>query len=248
MVQFSWEVHRHRRGQLSILLEGLRGWTAAGTYDGGMRISRVGILVVAALAGGALAGVLLSMAQAEPGRDVVGPISAVSPSLPIDPLPTTRPDADTPALQPGLSYEGSQLGANGFEVDVRTPVGWKRIALASDEAKWVVPGNRRNTFVLRIEQVDSQRQTIEVIKAQRITDLRALTGDFRLVQETETSVEVVYVDDNGLTKYGNLRWIPNPDPDVDQALVEISATGRERDQPGLVDLIARVGNGIEARL
>ncbi len=213
-----------------------------------MRGAVVGVVGVAALAGGAVAGVLLSMAQAEPGSETAAPVPAVSPSIPVDATPGPRPDPNTAALEPGLEYESSLLGANGFEITVRTPVGWKRIPLASDEAKWVVPDNRLNTFQLRIEQVDSQRQSIDVIKAQRIIDLQLVTRDFRLVQETDTGIQVVYVDKTGLTKYGNIRWIANPDPDVDQALVEISATGRERDQPGLVDMITTVAAGIEARL
>lgn len=212
-----------------------------------MRGAVVGALVVATLAVGAAGGTALSIAVAEPGRDATGPVAAVSPSIPVDPAPVRRPDPDTPALEPGLGYADATIGAGTFAVAVRVPVGWKRIDLASDEAKWVMPGNRRNTFVLRIEQVDGQRQSIAVIKAQKIADVRRLTEDFRIVQETDTSVQLVYVE-NGLVRHGNVRWVANPDPGLDQALVEISANGRERDQPGLLDLITRVGNGIEARL
>ena len=212
-----------------------------------MRGAVVGAVAGATLAAGAALGALLSMAQAEPGRDVAVPVPAVSPSIPVEPAPVRRPDPDTPALQPGLVYGNDTVGAGSFAVAVRVPIGWKRIDLASDEAKWVVPGNRRNTFVLRIEQVDGQRQSIDTIKAQKIADLRRITEDFQLVEETATSIQVIYVED-GLVRHGNVRWVANPDPQLDQALVEISANGRERDQPGLLDLITRVGNGIEARL
>ncbi len=212
-----------------------------------MRGAVVGVVSTAALACGAVAGVLLSMAQAEPAGEQAAPVPAVSPSVPVDPAPFHRADPDTPALQPNLVYENGKIGAGSFSLDIRTPVGWKRIDLASDEAKWLVPDNRRNTFVLRIEQVDGQRQSIATIKEQKKADLDRLTTDFRVVQETDTSLQVVYTDD-GLVRYGNVRWIANPDPKIDRALVEISANGRERDQPGLVDLITRVGNSIEARL
>lgn len=58
---------------------------------------------------------------------------------------------------------------------------------------------------------------------------------------------LVYVD-NGLTRYGNLRWIEDPDPRSDQALVEVAANGRERDQAGLLDLLGYVSHSNEARL
>ncbi|WP_248583577.1 hypothetical protein [Nocardioides sp. InS609-2] len=213
-----------------------------------MRGAVVGVVSVAALACGAVAGVLLSMAQAEPADDVAAPVPAMSPSLPVDPAPLARPDADTPALQPGLTYVDDMIGANGFEVKLRSPEGWTKVIIGAAEAKWVVQGNRLNTFLLRVESVESQRQSVERIKSERIEDLRRLTKNFRLVQETETSIQIIYVDDNGLTKYGNVRWIDDPDPDSDQAVVEIAANGRERDQPGLLDLITRVGNSVEARL
>lgn len=213
-----------------------------------MRGAVVGVVSAVALACGAVAGVVLSMAQAEPADDVAAPVPAVSPSLPVDPAPFLRADTDTPALQPGLTYADDEIGANGFEVRLRSPVGWTKITIGPAEAKWVVQGNRLNTFLLRVESVESQRQSVERIKSERIEDLRRLTKDFRLVQETDTGIQVVYVDDNGLTKYGNLRWIDDPDPDSDQAVVEIAANGRERDQPGLLDLLTRVGNSVEARL
>lgn len=210
-----------------------------------MRGAVVGVVGAVALAGGAVAGVLLSMAQAEPGRDLLAPVPAVSPSVPADPPPPLRPDTDSPALQPGLAYVEQTVGTNGFEVPALAPRGWLRIDTDNPEAKWVMPGNRRNTFLLRIEKVSSQNQTVEAIKSQRITDLRAVADDFQLVHETSSSIQVVYVD-NGLTRYGNLRWIK--DPDSPEALVEIAANGRERDQAGLLDMVTRVGNGIEVRL
>lgn len=213
-----------------------------------MRGVAVGVVSTAALACGVLAGVLLSMAQAEPGGEVASPVPAVSPSIPVDPAPLLRPDADTPALQPGLTYVDDSVGTDGFEVRLRAPVGWTKIVIGPAEAKWVVRGNRLNTFLLRVGSVESQRQSVESIKSQRIDDLRRLTESFRLVQETDTSIQIIYVDNNGLTKYGNLRWIDDPDPDSDQAVVEIAANGRERDQPGLLDLLTRVGNSVEARL
>ncbi|WP_426245597.1 hypothetical protein [Nocardioides sp. LHG3406-4] len=203
------------------------------------------VAAAAALVAGAVGGVLLSMARADPGRDVTAPVPAVSPSVPVDPPLPLRPDTESAALQPGLKYVEQTIGANGFEIPVVAPRDWLRIDTTEAEAKWVVPGNRRNTFLLRIEKVSSQNQTIDAIKSQRIADLKVVTEDFRLVHETDTSIQIVYVD-NGLTRYGNLRWIK--DPDSSEALVEIAANGRERDEVGLLDMVIRVGNGIEARL
>ena len=212
-----------------------------------MRGAAGGGLAAGAVGGGGVAGLVLAMAQAEPAPDVAGPVPAVSPSVPVAPPPPTRPDTDSPALQPGLDYTDAAVGANGFEVDLRVPEGWKRVDIDGAEAKWLMPGNRRNTFLLRVESVSQQRRSVAAMKAERIRDLREITDSFTLVRETRDSIHVVYLD-NGLTRYGNLRWIESPDPGSDQAVVEVAANGRARDQAGLLDLLGRVSHSVEARL
>ena len=208
-----------------------------------MRRTGLAGLCAAGLLAGAAGGVVLSMAQAEPGRDTARPVPAVSPSVPVDPPPATRPDTDSPALQPGLAYERSTLGAEGSEVGVRTPVGWKRVAIARSggEAKWFDPDNRLNTYLLRIELVEGQRQTVEAIREDSIERITAATDEFRLLQETANGMRFVYVD-NGLTRFGFLEWVA--DPASGHAVVEVAAHGRARDRRGLLDLVSRAAGGV----
>ena len=206
-----------------------------------MRTTGLAALCAAGLVAGAAGGVALSMAQAQPARDSARPVPATSPSVPVDPPPPVRADTQSPALQPGLAYERSTLGEAGFEVGVRTPVGWKRVAIGNGEAKWFEPDNRLNTYLLRIELVGTQRRSVEAIRADSIERITAATDEFRLLQETEHGMRFVYVD-NGLTRFGYLEWVA--DPASGQAVVEVAAHGRARDRRGLLDLVTRAANGV----
>jgi hypothetical protein len=169
------------------------------------------------------------------------PVVASSPSVPVDPLPPVTPDPAVAALGTDLPLHEETLGAGGFAVRVPVPDGWVRNNSEVNEAKWKVAGNPSNTFVLRIERVASQRQTIAAVLAQRIVDIDAEQPFFEVLEKTNDSLQVRYVFD-GYLRYGLLTWLDLSGSG--DAEVEVAVTGRERDLPGLQALMSDVVAGV----
>jgi hypothetical protein len=176
------------------------------------------------------------------GVGVPAPVPAQRPERPVEaPAPYTT-DPDDPRLLPDIPMTQATLGVGKFEITFPAPTGWRMNANASNEWKWKKPGTSNNSYVMRIEQIDSQDITIEDAIDIRIERLRNEQDDVAIVDRGATTLEYTYRSDEGNARHTFMSWL-----DLDssgQADVEIVVHGRERDVPGTRDLIRRVSAGM----
>ncbi len=176
------------------------------------------------------------------GSGVPAPVPAQRPELPVEaPMPFTV-DPDDPPLQPGIAMTPSTLGAGKFEITFPAPTGWRTNANASNEWKWKQPGTSNNSYVMRIEQINSQDITIEDAIDIRVERLRNEQEDVVIVGRGASTLEYTYRSNEGNARHSFMSWL-----DLDasgQADVEIVVHGRERDVAGTRDLIRRVSEGM----
>ena len=193
---------------------------------------------------GAAAGFGASWAVGEnpSGTGAAVPVVATSPSLPIDPVPELLPDPTTPALAAGLPLVRQAVGSGSFRMTLPTPKGWDFFENSLNEWQWRPPDQPDFGYVLRVEQVLSNRRSIDWTLDRRIDDLREDESNVEILDETSDSLHFSYVTSNHL-RHGYLRWVDLTGSD--NAQVEIAVTGRRVDDAGMADLIARVGAGIE---
>ena len=203
------------------------------------------VAVVALLAAGIVGG-FATAAYLQPDPVTTGapePVVAEDPSIPVEPPAPIQQDPTEPALQTGLSMRKVSVGSGNNEFVFPAPVGWRRVEPNSNEVKYKVPDNPGNTFVLRVEQVTSQDQTIpEIVLTQEDTMKREFE-DYELLGRTHDSLEFSYVY-NGYRRFGFMTWL-----DISrsgQAEAEIAVTGREVDVPGMRELMTKVIRGIRA--
>jgi hypothetical protein len=176
------------------------------------------------------------------GVGVPAPVPAERPELPIEaPRPLT-PDPDDPPLLPGIAMTTSTLGAGKFEISFPAPIGWSTNANATNEWKWKKRGSSNNSFVMRIEQIDSQDITIEDAIDIRVERLLAEQDDVKIIDRGASTLEYTYRSNENTARHSFMRWL-----DLDesgQADVEIVVHGRVVDVDGARDLIRRVGDGM----
>ncbi|WP_210649565.1 hypothetical protein [Nocardioides sp. SYSU D00065] len=176
------------------------------------------------------------------GAGVPAPVPAVRPALPTEPPRPFAEDPDDPPLRPGIPMAPATLGSGKFEITFPAPVGWRINANASNEWKLKQPGTSNNSYVMRVEQINSQDITIEDAIDIRIARLGAEQDDFEPLRRGFDSLEYTYRSNEGNLRHSFMRWL-----DLDgsgQADVEIVVHGRERDVAGARDLIDRVAEGM----
>ena len=174
------------------------------------------------------------------GDGVAAPVPA-SPSLPVDPVPELLPDPPTPPLAEGVPLERQSVGAGDFRMTLPVPKGWSFSENSLNEWQWRPPDQPDFGYVLRVEQVLSNRRSIEWTRDRRIDELREDESNVELLGQTGDSLHFSFVASNHL-RHGFLRWLDLTGSD--NAQVEIAVTGREDDDEGMADLIARVGSGV----
>ena len=174
------------------------------------------------------------------GDGTAAPVPA-SPSLPVDPVPELLPDPPTPALAEGVPLVAQSVGAGDFRMTLPVPKGWTFSENSLNEWQWRPPGQPDFGYVLRVEQVLSNRRSIEWTLGRRIDELREDESNVEVLDQSNDSLHFSFITSNHL-RHGYLRWLDLTGSD--NAQVEIAVTGRERDDPGMADLIARVGSGI----
>lgn len=174
------------------------------------------------------------------GDGVAAPVPA-SPSLPVDPVPELLPDPPTPPLAEGVPLERQSVGAGDFRMTLPVPKGWSFSENSLNEWQWRPPDQPDFGYVLRVEQVLSNRRSIEWTLGRRIDELREDESNVELLGQTGDSLHFSFIASNHL-RHGFLRWLDLTGSD--NAQVEIAVTGREDDDEGMADLIARVGSGI----
>ena len=166
------------------------------------------------------------------------PAEARNPSLPADPRGTLRPAPDYPALEPGVALVDATIGANGFETTFSVPRGWNEIAVASNESKWKRSGAPNNTYILRVEQIFGQRETLEQAAAAWAARLIETQDHPVIVEQRPGYLEYTAVSDERTARRGFVRWLDLTGSGF--AELEVAATGRERDAAGTRDLVDRV--------
>ncbi len=201
-------------------------------------------MLVALLAVGAGSGYAASAQSRDTtlGTGVPAPVPAQRPEMPVEAPRPFRTDPDDPPLRPGIPLAPETVGTGKFEISFPAPVGWSTNANATNEWKWKQPGTSNNTYVMRVEQIQSQDITIEDAIDIRIDRLGAEQEDVVIVDRGADSLEYTYRSNEGNARHSFMRWL-----DLDasgQADVEIVVHGRERDVPGTRDLIRRVAEGM----
>ena len=177
------------------------------------------------------------------GSGVAAPVPAQAPEMPVEAPQPPVPDPTDPPLEPDIEMAPQKVGTGKFEITFPAPVGWSTNANASNEWKWKKPGTSNNTYVMRIEQINSQDITIEDAINIRIERLRAEQDDVVIVDRGAETLEYTYRSNEGNARHSFMRWL-----DLDasgQADVEIVVHGREKDVPGTRDLIRRVAEGMQ---
>ena len=174
------------------------------------------------------------------GGGTAAPVPA-SPSLPVDPVPELLPDPPTPPLAAGIPLVPQSVGAGDFRMTLPVPKGWSFSENSLNEWQWRPPGQPDFGYVLRVEQVLSNRRSIEWTLDRRIDELREDETNVEVLDQTRDSLRFSFITSNHL-RHGYLRWLDLTGSD--NAQVEIAVTGREVDDPGMADLIARIGSGI----
>jgi hypothetical protein len=177
------------------------------------------------------------------GSGVAAPVPAQAPEMPVEAPKPPVPDPTDPPLEPGIAMTPQKVGTGKFEITFPAPVGWSTNANASNEWKFKQPGTSNNTYVMRIEQINSQDITIEDAINIRIERLRDEQDDVVIVDRGAETLEYTYRSNEGNARHSFMRWL-----DLDasgQADVEIVVHGREVDVPGTSDLIRRVAEGMQ---
>jgi hypothetical protein len=203
-----------------------------------------GLVLALALIGG-----LAGYAWAESRSDVdleesaPAPVAAAEPAVPFTPPEKVNPDSDLPPVAEDLEVEAARVGTpqkGGIEVPV--PADWERTDLAGGmQSRWSAPGSPDGAYSVRVQVVDQPRSLAQSVAERaaalpldpRVTDVEILqqTGDTLIASFIISGYRVLQV----------VRWVSLDGSTVD---VEISASGRVIDQPGLEALVARMATGV----
>ena len=197
------------------------------------------VAVVTLLAAGVVGGYAMAdqLRSTPPTSGAPEPVVASDPSIPVDPSSVLRDDPSQPALGVNLPMRDVSVGTDAYSFVFPAPRGWTRIDTVSNEVKYKRANYPTNTYVLRVEQVTSDHESIPDSLASRIDDLRRDEQQVNITNRTYDTIRFNYVND-GYKRYGIITW-----KDVtrsDQAEAEIAVTGRAADMPGMEALWNRV--------
>ncbi len=200
------------------------------------------LALLLAIGAGAGFGASWALGENPEGDRAASPVAAASPSLPVDPVPELLPDPDTAPLATSLTLVRQSVGAGDFRMTLPAPKGWDFFENSLNEWQWRPPGQPDFGYVMRVEQVLSNRRSIDWTLDHRIDDLREDESNVEVLGQTADSLHYSYVTSNHL-RHGYLRWVDLTGSD--NAQVEIAVTGRSVDDAGMADLIARVSAGVK---
>lgn len=201
----------------------------------------VGVLLATGIVGGFAAASYFGPSPITTGTP--SPVTATNPSVPVDPPPPLREDPTEAPMKTDLPLRDVSVGTDTYQFVFPAPVGWQRNDTYANEVKYKVADNPSNTFVLRLEQVVSQHETIPDMVTARIADLKRDVDNYQEIKRTYDSLEFSYVYD-GYRRFGFITWLDLTRSG--QAEAEIALTGRAVDVPGMQDLFPRVIDGIRA--
>lgn len=199
------------------------------------------------------------------------PMSAVSPSVPIDEPPKppkTNPDIDYPTLSPDLPLPppdrtiGNELATWTYHV----PAGWvpyavcavpgecpppmqvddaltPRQAARQPEIRFRPPDEPTvGGYSLRVKILDNtQLFNPQQMVATKIVGFKAYSH-FKLLKKTPSAAYFTYIDGNDHLRYNYFQWFAATGSST--ATLEMSVAGRERDVPGLKALFNRFADNV----
>jgi hypothetical protein len=198
------------------------------------------------------------------------PISAVSPSVPIDEPPKppkTEPDIDYKTLQPGLPLPQVHMIGNDLATwTYHVPQGWvpyavcgpgecappmqtddvltPRQAARQPEVRFRPPDEPTvGGYSLRVKALDN---TLGYNPGQlvgtKIVGFRQAYTHFRLLRRTPSAAYFTYLDANLHLRYNYFQWFSANGSST--ATLEMSVAGREQDVPGLKALFNRFADNV----
>ena len=182
-----------------------------------------------------------SLGEQPQGEGAAAPVSAASPSLPVDPVPELLPDPAFAALEPGIELVRQRVGIGDFGLSLLRPAGWRFSPNSLTEWQWRPPDFQSFGFYMRVEQVISNRRSIDWTLDRRIDELVEDEAAVKVRSRTANSLHYTYITSNHL-RHGFLTWLDLTGSD--NAQVEIAVTGRTADVSGMSDLIDRVAESM----
>ncbi len=182
-----------------------------------------------------------SLGERPQGEGPAAPVSAASPSLPVDPVPALLPDPDFAPLEPGVDLARQRVGVGGFGLSLLRPAGWRFSPNSLTEWQWRPPDFQSFGYYMRVEQVISNRRSIDWTLDRRIDELVEDESAVTIRSRTDNSLHYTYITNNHL-RHGFLTWLDLTGSD--NAQVEIAVTGRTSDVSGMAELIARVADSM----
>ncbi|WP_160004466.1 hypothetical protein [Nocardioides sp. AX2bis] len=209
-----------------------------------MRGRVVGVVFLLALVG--LGGGWL-LAGLDAGPDAAaGPASPLPASSPSVPVRTEAPyavDGGPPALAVDLEYRKGRLGTPPFGWTYEAPAGWVATDIGAGETKLVPPDAVDNGYGMRVKLV-SERVAPAQMVAQKLAAFESGYPDVAVRGSSPDTLAVSYraLPENWL-RFNTFRWFTRPGST--EAVVEVSVFGRERDLPGLDDLLDQVAASLQ---
>jgi hypothetical protein len=156
-------------------------------------------------------------------------------------VPELFPDPAYPPLAPGVELVRGEVGSGDFRMTLPVPKGWVFSENSLNEWQWRPPGQPSFGYLMRVEQVLSNRRSIDWTLDRRIAELYEDESNVKVLGQHDGRLHFTYVSSNHL-RNGFLTWLDLTGSD--NAQVEIAVTGRAVDEAGMADLISRVAAGI----
>lgn len=199
----------------------------------------VGLVVVPALLGLGGGWVLAGLdARSDAAAGPASPLAASSPSVPVTTEEPYAADGGPPALAVDLDYRDRRLGTRPFGWTYEAPAGWLATDIGAGETKLVPPDGVENGYGMRVKLVSERVAPAQMVE-QKLAALEAGYPDVTVRGSSPDTLAVSYRSlPENWRRFNTFRWFTRPSST--EAVVEVSVFGRERDLPGLDDLLDQV--------
>lgn len=170
------------------------------------------------------------------------PVAAADPELPFTPPEKVNADSDAPPVPTSLTTEDATVGRGPESVVLPVPAAWEQIRLSGQESRWLAPGRPAGSYSVRVQAVDQRRSLAQAVAERAAAlPLDPSVSDLEVIDQSVDTLRATFIL-AGYRKLTIIRWVSFEGGTVD---LEIAATGRLIDQPGLEALVARMAT--EAR-
>jgi hypothetical protein len=170
------------------------------------------------------------------------PVPAMSPSVPVDVEEPYAPDVGMATLGEDLAYLRETIGQQPFEYGFRRPRDWLAIDRGAGERSFSPPDRVEGGYGLRVKIVNARLTPAEMVE-QKLAALESTEDDVVVVGRSTDTLAVTYRSSENRLRHNTFRWFT--DPGGGFATFETSVYGRERDVPGLTDLLDKVAASVQ---